>query len=126
MKTEVIKTEQAIREYIDGLSDSELVKLHNEYCREQNYSDDEIYTNDEDFFNTYFEGKTLEAVRAVCFGEYEYQNEYVKFNGYGNLESFNDPEPHVDKDAICTAIFEEEFTPYDIELTEPEEETEED
>lgn len=45
--------------------------------------------NDDDFFNLYFENNTIEAVRAVCYGNYKYTDEYVKFNNYGNIESYN-------------------------------------
>jgi hypothetical protein len=47
----------------------------------------EYYYNDEDFFNIYFGINTLDAVRAVCFGDYNYNDDFVRFNGYGNLES---------------------------------------
>lgn len=43
--------------------------------------------NDEDFFNIYFEGRPMEAVRAAVYGDYHYMNDYVKFDGYGNLVS---------------------------------------
>lgn len=43
--------------------------------------------NDEDFFNTYFENKPDEAVRAAFYGDYRYMDEYVIVNGHGNLES---------------------------------------
>ncbi|UPI12515.1 hypothetical protein [Bacillus phage SBSphiJ4] len=46
--------------------------------------------NDEDFFNTYFEGKPMEAVRAAVYGDYHYMNDYVKFDGYGNLKSVSE------------------------------------
>lgn len=42
--------------------------------------------NDEDFFDVYFK-KADDAVRAVCYGDYNYTDDYVKFDGYGNLES---------------------------------------
>lgn len=50
--------------------------------------------NDEDFFNVYFT-EPMEAVRAVCFGEYRYSDDYVRFDVYRNLKSvskwgFND------------------------------------
>ena len=45
--------------------------------------------NDEEFFNTFFEGRVNEAVRAVCYGYYSYTDDLVKFNGYGNLESIS-------------------------------------
>lgn len=50
----------------------------------------EIYENDEDFFETFFEGRPMEAVRASHYGDYSYNDDYVRFNGYGNLESFDD------------------------------------
>lgn len=66
----------------------------------------------------------MEAVRAVHFGEYRYNDEFIKFNGYGNLETFNDPTGHIDTEAIINAILEGDFCPYDVELEEPEEEEE--
>lgn len=67
---------------LDNLDDKSLLRTHtelNEY--------DHIYDNtDPDFFDEYFEN-TDEAVRAVCYGDYEYMAPYVRFNGYGNLET---------------------------------------
>jgi hypothetical protein len=125
MKTQVIKTHEAIEEYVNGLDRYDLVNLHNEYCQEQGCHDDEIYANSDDFFNTFFDGKVIEAVRAVSYGEYNYNDNFVRFDGYGNLESFNDPTDHIDISGIVNAIFEGEFCPYDIELIEEDEETEE-
>ena len=121
--TTVKNTIESITDYLNELDNEGLVSIHNQYCQSCNYSDDEIYFNDEDFFNTYFEGKVLEAVRAVSFGEYRYQDEYVIFNGYGNLETFNNPTDHVDISAIAADILENKEN-YDIELEETEEETE--
>ena len=45
--------------------------------------------NDKEFFDCYFDGDTLGAVRAVCYGTYNYSEDYVKFDAYGNLESGN-------------------------------------
>lgn len=84
MKT---KEDQLI-EQINELSTEDLIQLNNAYCREIN-SDSEIWDNDEDFFDTFFEGKTNEALRAAHFGTYNWDEKYVKFNGYGNLESFS-------------------------------------
>lgn len=42
--------------------------------------------NNEYFFNDYFK-TTDDAVRAVCYGNYNYNDDYVRFNAYGNLES---------------------------------------
>ena len=43
---------------------------------------DDYQYNDEDFFNTFFEGRPMEAVRAAVYGDYNYTDDYVKFEGY--------------------------------------------
>ena len=50
----------------------------------------EVYENDEEFFNMFFEGKAMEVARAIYYGDYNYNDEYVKFNGYGNLKTFSE------------------------------------
>ena len=46
--------------------------------------------NDEEFFNTYFYNNPMEAVRSVSFGSYNFNEEYVRFNGYGNLVTLDE------------------------------------
>ena len=51
--------------------------------------------NSEDFFSTYYSNNPYEVARAVYYGDYNFNDEYVKINVYGNLEriseySFND------------------------------------
>jgi len=124
MKNYIPKTIEDITEYLNELTTSELVIIHNEYCQSTNMNDEEIYNNDEEFFEIFFEGKVLDAVRAVSYGEYKYTDDYVLFNGYGNLESFNNPTDRVDIAAIAADILENEGNYSNIELEEPEEETE--
>ena len=50
----------------------------------------EVYSNDEEFFEMFFEGNPMEVARAIYYGDYNYNDEYIKFNGYGNLESFSE------------------------------------
>lgn len=77
-----------IIEKINEMSESELISLNNTYCSETS-SGDEIYSNDEEFFNTFFHCRIMDAIRSVDFGTYRLNDDYVKFNGYGNLETFN-------------------------------------
>lgn len=123
MKTEVIKTIDAITEYLDGLGDSELIEVHNEYCRENSY-EDEIYSNDAEFFNTFFSNDVIKAVQATSYGSYKYSDKYVQFNGQGNLDSSNDAEELVSISDIANAIYNDNFEPSDIELIEEQEEEE--
>ena len=53
-----------------------------------------VYENDDEFFQIFFESKVMEAVRAVSYGDYNYMEEYVRFNGYGNIESLTEYEWH--------------------------------
>ena len=74
----------------EELSDSDKVNLFNEYC---SYTgcEETIYSFDEEFFDTFFEGRAMEAARATFFGEIQsWFDSYIKFNGYGNLESLSE------------------------------------
>ena len=51
----------------------------------------DFWENDEDFFNTFF-NNPMEAIRATYYGDYNYNDEYVKFNGYGNIDSYSEYE----------------------------------
>jgi hypothetical protein len=49
-----------------------------------------VYEFDEEFFDNYTESK-MEAARAVFFGDIQnWNDEYIRFNGYGNLESLSE------------------------------------
>ena len=53
------------------------------------FDDMQWWDNDEEFFETFFGTAIMDAVRAVCYGEYNYTDEYVKINADGNLETTN-------------------------------------
>ena len=50
----------------------------------------DVYNNDDEFFDMFFEGKPAELARAIYYGDFNYNDEYIKFNGYGNLETFSE------------------------------------
>ena len=52
----------------------------------------EYYENDEEFFNTFFYNNPTEAVRSAYYGDYNYCDDWVKFDGYMNLKSVDDYE----------------------------------
>ncbi len=84
---------------IKELDDYNLIELHNAHCEESNHMDNYIHLNDEEFFETYFT-KAIDAIRACSFGDYRYHDDFVQFNGYANLETFNNPSKHVDHDEL--------------------------
>ena len=79
---------QIVKDWLESVTDGELFTLWNEYARENN-PDDEIFENDEYFFDEVYGRDVMGAVRAISFGDYTYSNEYLQFNGYGNIESFD-------------------------------------
>lgn len=81
-------TVHAIIEAIYDMGTNEIFDLNNTFCEEANYCDDIIYSNDDDFLDMAFSSK-IDAVRAAVYGDYNYHHDFVKFNGYGNLETFD-------------------------------------
>lgn len=47
----------------------------------------EWYENDEEFFDIYFEGRVVDALQKAYYGNYNFNEPYVKFNNLGNFES---------------------------------------
>jgi hypothetical protein len=89
-----------IIETINAMDESELVHLNNEYCQSINAPDSEIFSNDEDFFITFFSDSPIRLAQAICYGDYHYYDNYVIFNGYGNLETFN----NMTTDQLCELV----------------------
>lgn len=78
-----------VHEYLQDMSIDELVSRFNEYCQEVGYYDNMIYDFTENFFEDNF-SSAYEASRATYFGKISnWTDEYIKFNGYGNLESMS-------------------------------------
>lgn len=48
-----------------------------------------FHNNDEEFFETFFYNSPFEVARATFYGNYNFNDDYVYFNVYGNLETFN-------------------------------------
>lgn len=65
---------------------------------------DEIYdfSDPEYFFNEYFTS-SYEAARATQFGKVNWYDNYIRFDGYGNLQSI----PHINFDDYSDEIIEQ-------------------
>lgn len=80
--------EEKLKKYL--LENNDILE---DIVREINGYDSSLYwidyfENDEYFLNEMFETPN-DAVRAVCYGKYNYMDDYVRFNACGNLESCN-------------------------------------
>ena len=85
-----MKNKEEVKEYllnnIEVLKD--IVKELNGYSGELEQLD--YYNNDEEFFNIFYNNNVVEAVRACCYGDYNFMDDYVIINAYGNLTSCNE------------------------------------
>lgn len=94
---------QVLNQIIDLIHEMdrhELIILNNEYCQSINASDDEIFENDETFLDMFFSDKPNSLAQCISYGDYRYSDDFVRFNGYGNLESFT----YFDVDRLCELV----------------------
>ena len=99
-----------IEENILNMSYSEIVTLHNEYCRNMSYYDDEIFDNDPYIINELF-SDTFNALQRMFFGQYNPNHDFFKLNGYGNLQSIEDYNilDYIDINGIVLHIFQDPY-----------------
>lgn len=67
------------------MDEEEIMYLWNDYaydCR----PDDVIYENEEDVLNGLF-SRPSDAIQAIYFGDYTFNDPYFYFNGYANIQS---------------------------------------
>lgn len=115
---------EVFEEKFKELSTSQKLSIFNTYCIEHGDPDREIHIFDEEFFNTFFTNP-MDAVRAAFFGKIDsWSDEYIKFNGYGNLESMDEYDVLEEIDNYLEEIFDNSDTWEDY--IEDEEEEEED
>jgi hypothetical protein len=81
----------AINKADENFNYNQLLELNNAYCEAINNMDNQIFSNDEDFFEMFFPnaGDGLRVAQAVFYGDYKYSHDYVMFDGYGNLQSYD-------------------------------------
>lgn len=103
-----------IQEHIEDTYFFDLIESYNEYLSKNAY--EEIYINDEDFFQMFFESP-YEAVRATQYGDYKYNDDFVRFNGYGNLESYSlvELEREIKEDTSYIDFILENIEEYELE-----------
>ena len=67
----------------------EKVQALNEYNENAGYYDDIIYSFDESTINELFPN-AFEALKASHYGYVDFTHDYLRFNGYGNIETLSD------------------------------------
>lgn len=84
--------EQAIRNYVEQLIGDDLAYLLQHMNAEDGCFEDCVY-HDMDEFDEFLAGDTpMEIAQMMWFGEFNPNDEYFRFNAYGNLESVDWPD----------------------------------
>ncbi|MFQ9922092.1 MAG: hypothetical protein ACLRVU_01190 [Beduini sp.] len=73
--------------YLYSLCDNEVISLYGNYLNECD-SNNAIYKFCEEFFDEHFTNP-YEAARATQFGNVNWADEFIRFDGYNNLQSTN-------------------------------------
>ncbi len=92
MKKRAYDVEDAIASYLEELDDDELIAVWNEYCYSTNNYDDVIEGNDPDTLDEMLDGvDAWDIACKVFYGDWSAGREYVRFDGYANLETTDYP-----------------------------------
>lgn len=96
---------------LEEMDDANLVEVHNTYCRLVNDNDSTIYYNDIEDVQMLVGDCSYNALLRAFYGDYNPNHEYVKLDGYANLESFDDPTEHISNSDMLYTIMDnlEEF-----------------
>ena len=82
--------EQAIRTYVENLSKDELVELLQHMNAYDSCFEDEIYYDMDEFDEFMSNYSPMEIAQMIYFGgDFNPNDDYFRFNAYGNLESAN-------------------------------------
>ena len=121
------KTEM-IKDLLENMSESQLYIIANEYSDKTNYYDDRIYDMDE--FDEIMDGMSpWNIATKIFYGDFRPNDNYFRFDGCANLESFDYISDEIDLEEIADYIIDndEDFDNSDIReiLDEENEEDEE-
>ena len=84
----IMTREQAIRTYVENISDDELVELLHYMNAYDGCFKDFVYHDMDEFDEFMSNSSPMEIAQMICFGDcFSPNDEYFRFNAYGTLES---------------------------------------
>ena len=98
-------TKKDARKWLANLSEHDLVIAWNTHILNDKTTNDFIYSFDDpdEFFNREYL-KPSDAVRAAMMGNVSYNDDWITYNGYGNLVSISDVYDYIDIDELAEAV----------------------
>lgn len=83
-----------------------LLYLWNDYVREHNSGDNEIFNFDDETLEMLFGSDSMKAFMAGVNAQINWSDDYLTLDGYGNIESLDDPSYHIDETVLIDYILE--------------------
>lgn len=80
---------EKIIELLNNMDCTDLVNIHREYCSQTNCFDDEIFSMDT-FDEVFNDSDPWNIACRIFYGEFNPNDDYFTFNGYGNLVSLSE------------------------------------
>lgn len=80
---------QEIEQAIYAMDSNQLLALNNRYCDTFKYPSEYYHINGDEFYEV-FDILARKISRSAEIGYYRYNDKYVKFDAYDNLESTNE------------------------------------
>ena len=106
-----------IKEILNSMGETELIELNNRYCKGVSDWCGLIYEMSE--FDDVMDGfSPLRLANSICYGEFSTWHTYFKFNGLGNLESFESLDDVIDIDELVDYIVENKDSLYNDDIEE--------
>lgn len=107
----LVESSDTIKDYLvkfveialDGLDDESLAYWHNKHCEETRDYDNRIW-DVETFWAEVWDGDAEATARACYYGSYAPSDNYAKFDGNGNIETFNDVSCEIYEEEIAKTI----------------------
>lgn len=100
------RIKEELKHYFRYCTNDDFIREYwNKYCYDI-CSDDTIYLNNEDFFNEFFKSP-YEVVGYLAHGDYRMTDDYVQFELFEGLKSFNNVWEGVELNSLCDWLVEE-------------------
>jgi len=80
---------ETIESSLHMMNDDELVSVYNQYAKDNRY--EEIFENDDEFFESNFGAEIMKAVSATHWGDFKPHHKYAMLNSIGNVDSADYP-----------------------------------
>lgn len=101
------------KDYLLDLEFNDLVYIWNDFCRENEWYENEVFENDQYGLELVFAGKDnlQDLARAIHYGSYNYQDTHFTFDGMGHINSFswtNELLDFIDEDELLKWLNERE------------------